>query len=162
MTKKKIRFNAVDVVIILVILGLIAGALYLFVWRNRGTGASSAQETCRIEYVVEIKKVEEQYANAVTVGQPVEDAVWRNAVGTVVGVEVTDYAETLFDDETKTEKTAYLDGYVNLKITVEADAAETDAHFTVNGTVVCVGKLYSLRFPSFYGNGYCIMLTRGQ
>ncbi len=162
MTKKKVRFNAVDVVIILLVLALIAAGLYLFVLRDRGTDAVTGSETSRIEYVVEIKKVEEQYAGAVTAGQSVEDAVWRHMIGTVVGVEVTDYAESLFDNETNTEKTAYLDGYVNMKITIEADAVETDAHFTVNGTVICVGELYSFRFPEFYGNGYCIMLTKGQ
>ena len=161
MNKRKIRFNAIDVLLILVLLAIVAAVLYIFVLSDRG-GDTLTAATHPIEYVIEVSEVEEQYVSLIKEGQPVEDAVWRKQIGTVAGVEAAPYEKVLFDYKNNEETTASRDGYVTLKITVAADAEETDRAFLVNGDAIRVGLKYSVRLPDFYGEGFCTKLTKVQ
>lgn len=161
MNNKKIRFNATDFILVLLLAVVAAVVLYIFVLSDRGTNSLDTT-THPIEYVIEVQKVEEQYLSLIKEGQPVEDAVWRKQIGSVIGVEATPYEKVLFDYKSNNETTASRDGYVNLKVTIAADAVETDRAFLVNGDTIRVGVQYSIRMPDFYGTGYCIKLSRAQ
>ena len=89
MSKRKIRINAMDFVILAVIAAAAALLLYVFVWSD--AGESAQPETIELTYVVEIVGMDEQFENAVQDGDRVEDAVKRGLLGTVSGTpEVRD------------------------------------------------------------------------
>ena len=56
------------------------------------------------------------------------------------------------------EKVAGAADRITIRITVEAQAVETDRAFTVDGCEIRVGEQYSLMLPDFYAVGYCIEL----
>lgn len=154
MSKRKLRFNAVDALIILVIAAVVFVLLYVFVFSGRGTQAAEVNYTT-IQYVVEIQNIDEQLEDIVKKGQLVEDAVERKKLGTVSGTQPVPFEKITFDYENGRETTSVVDGKITLKITIEAQAIETDRAFTVDGCEIRVGQQYSLILPDLYGYGYC-------
>ena len=91
-------------------------------------------------------------------GQLVEDAVERKKIGTVSGIQAVPFEKITFDYVNGRETTSSVEGKVTLKITIEAQAVETDRAFTVDGCEIRVGQQYSLILPDLYGYGYCTEL----
>ena len=159
MNKRKIRFNAVDVLIILLVLAAAFALVYIFVLSGRGKDQSEAQ-TVKIRYVVMIQNLDERFADSVKRGQDVEDAITRKHIGTVVGVDVKDFQKITFDYDNVREGASTAEGRITMWITIEADAAESDRAFTVDDCPIRVGKQFSLMLPDLYGVGYCIDLRK--
>lgn len=158
MNKRKIRFNAVDVLIILVIAAVIFLLLYVFVFG--GKKSDPVDSTIRnISYVVEINNLDSNMSDAVKTGQAVQDAVERKNIGSVSGVQCTPYRKITFDYENGKETVAEAENKVTLRITIDAEAIETDRAFKVDGCEIRVGEQYSLMFPDMYCVGYCIELS---
>lgn len=155
MSKRKLRFNAIDALIILVIAAAVFVLLYVFVFSGRGTQNAAEVNYTTINYVVEIQNLDEHLAEAVKKGQPVEDAVERKKIGTVSGVQPVKYEKITFDSQNGVEIAAAVGGKITLKITIEAQAVESDRAFTVDGCEIRVGQQYSLILPDLYGFGYC-------
>lgn len=161
MNKRKIRFNFIDLLLLLVIAAAVFVLLYVFVLSDRSAPAD-VDSTVSVEYVVEIANIDERFADAVKRGQPVEDAIKRRIIGKVVGAEAKDYEKIVFDYDTGEEVLAASEGRITLYVTVEADVTETDSAFTANGVAIRVGEQYSLIFPDLYGVGFCTSLKKTQ
>jgi len=158
MSKRKLRFNAIDALIILVIAAAVFVLLYVFVFSGRGTQTAAEVTTITIRYVVELQNMDEHLQDAVKKGQLVEDAVERKKIGTVSGIQAVPFEKITFDYVNGRETTSSVEGKVTLKITIEAQAVETDRAFTVDGCEIRVGQQYSLILPDLYGYGYCTEL----
>ena len=158
MSKRKLRFNAIDALIILVIAAAVFVLLYVFVFSGRGTQTAAEVTTTTIRYVVELQNMDEHLQDAVKKGQLVEDAVERKKIGTVSGIQAVPFEKITFDYVNGRETTSSVEGKVTLKITIEAQAVETDRVFTVDGCEIRVGQQYSLILPDLYGYGYCTEL----
>jgi len=158
MSKRKLRFNAIDALIILVIAAAVFVLLYVFVFSGRGTQTAAEVTTTTIHYVVELQNMDEHLQDAVKKGQLVEDAVERKKIGTVSGIQAVPFEKITFDYVNGRETTSSVEGKVTLKITIEAQAVETDRAFTVDGCEIRVGQQYSLILPDLYGYGYCTEL----
>ncbi|MBE6710888.1 MAG: DUF4330 domain-containing protein [Clostridia bacterium] len=158
MSKRKLRFNAIDALIILVIAAAVFVLLYVFVFSGRGTQTAAEVTTTTIRYVVELQNMDEHLQDAVKKGQLVEDAVERKKIGTVSGIQAVPFEKITFDYVNGRETTSSVEGKVTLKITIEAQAVETDRAFTVDGCEIRVGQQYSLILPDLYGYGYCTEL----
>lgn len=161
MNKRKIRFNAVDVLIILVLAAAIFLLLYVFVFSGNKTETVDSA-TRNIRYVVEINNLDSNMSEAVKAGQAVQDAVERKNIGTVSGVQYLPYRKITFDYENGKETVSEAENKVTLRITIDAEALETDRAFTVDGREIRVGEQYSLMLPDMYCVGYCIELTDSQ
>jgi len=155
MSKRKLRFNAIDALIILVIAAAAFVLLYVFVFSGRGTQSAAEVTTTTIRYVVELQNMDEHLQDAVKKGQAAEDAVERKKIGTVSGIQAVPFEKITFDYVNGKETTSMVEGKVTLKITIEAQAVETDRAFTVDGCEIRVGQQYSLMLPDLYGYGYC-------
>lgn len=161
MKKRKIRINAMDVVILMVILAAAALLLYVFVWSDESESTQS-QKT-EITYVVEIVGVEEQFAHMIRDGQVVEDAVKRGKIGTVKGTpEVRDTLKAEYSNEADMEVYSRVPGRSNLYITITAEADVYPQGYMVNGEYVYVGAALSLMFPDLKCDGYCIRLDAAE
>lgn len=159
MNKRKIRFNFIDLLILLVAAAAVFVLLYVFVLSDRAS-STDTQELAVVQYVVEIQNVDERFSETVRKGQPVEDAIRRKPVGTVVGMEAKPFEKITFDYLTREEVTAAADGRITLYVTIETPVVETDSAFLSNGVAIRVGEQYSLIFPDLYGVGYCTSLKK--
>lgn len=160
MSKRKLRFNAIDALIILVIAAAVFVLLYVFVFSGRGNQTAAEVNYTTIQYVVELQDIDERLESVVKEGQAVEDAVERKKIGKVCGVQSEPYNKVIFNYNTGEEAKASVEGRITLKITIEAQAVETDRAFTVDGCEIRVGQQYSLILPGLYGYGYCTNLLK--
>ena len=160
MNKRKLRFNGVDVLLILLAAAAAFVLLYVFVLSDRGSDVQSAGDTVKIQYVVQLQNLDSRFAESVRRGQHVEDAITRKSIGTVVGVEVKDFEKITFDYDTGREIVSRADDRITLLVTIEADVTETDRAFLADGCDIRVGKQFSLILPELYGVGFCIRLDK--
>ena len=158
MNKRKLRFNLIDAIKIIIIIAILLVLGKVFLGNNDDN--SAVTETTRIQYVIEIQDVDERFENSVTIGDVVQDAIQRKNIGTVVGVQAIPYEVITFDYTEGKEKVSVVDGKLTMYITIEAEAIETDSAFTVDGQVIRVGQKYSIITPNMYGVGFCIKLTK--
>ena len=154
MNGRKVKFNAIDAVIILILAAVVGVLLYSFVFSEKE--AETPDVTTRtIQYVVEAQNLDEHFDQLVENGQPVQDAVGRKSIGKVVGVQAVPFEKITFSYDTGRETVSEAEGRINLRITIEAEVTETDRAFTVDGCEIRVGQQYSLILPEIYAVGFC-------
>ena len=155
MSNRKLRFNAVDAIIIFLAAAVLFVLLYVFVFDNAdGTISENPRKT--IQYTILVQNIDENYHDIIKENQPVTDAILKKDIGYVKGVQVSQMYQTGFNNDTLKEVYSLVDGRINLKITVEAEAEITPQKFSVDGCTIRVGNQYSLMLPDIYCVGYCI------
>lgn len=154
MTGRKVRFNAIDAIIILIFAAAIGLLLYIFVFSNDEPQTAEGVERT-IQYVVEIQNINDDFDSAAAIRQPVQDGVTRKNIGTVVGVLPIPFEKMTFNYEKEQLEVSTVEGKITLKVTIEAQVLETDRAYSVNGYEIRVGEQFSLMMPGFYGIGYC-------
>jgi len=134
---KKGKFNWVDGLVILLVVLLIAGAVYKF----RGNSVTnSAVPMEQVSYTVGISGVRSGMVDAIREGDTVFDGDSGNAVGTITKVEVSECRTTMAKDDGTVVWVPKEDRY-DVVITVEAWA-------TVNGDTCMVNRIYQLNVGS--------------
>ena len=92
---RKLRFNAIDVLILLLIAAVIYVVLNVFVLNSDGSQNSSVNYKT-IQEGVEVGNLDERFAQSVMAGQSVQDAIEKKVIGTVVGVQSEPYKKNNF------------------------------------------------------------------
>ncbi len=155
MNRRKLRFNAVDAILLVIIAAVVFAVLYIFVFSgNRNQSSDSYYKN--IQYTILVQNLDEHYDEMIKIGQPVTDGVEKKSIGTIAGIQETPMVKTNFDYIEGKEVDVDVEGKINVRITIEARASETDRAFTVDGCEIRVGEQYSLMLPSIYCVGYCI------
>lgn len=155
--RKKVRFNLIDALIIILILAVIAGAAYLLISvlrQPRGINNSG-----QIEFDVRISNVDESCLSLIKNGDTVKDSVTGAVIGTIVDVktEKAQYYGTVAVEEDgiiTVPTTDYTDKYdVYVKITANAEKDDRGIH-TVAGTRIVIGSTVYFKVPSFTSISY--------
>ncbi|MBQ8369672.1 MAG: DUF4330 family protein [Clostridia bacterium] len=154
MTGRKVKFNAIDAVILIILAAVVGVLLYIFVFSAKETTTPDVT-TRTIQYVIEAQNLDDHFDQLIENGQPVQDAVGRKSIGKVVGVQAVPFEKITFNYETGKETVSAAEGRISLRITIEAEVTETDRAFTVDGCEIRVGQQYSLILPEMYAVGYC-------
>ena len=162
MSKAKIRFNLMDALILLVALAVIALLLYVFVFSETSSVQSAAAEQYELTYVVEVTGIEEEFAEMIAVGDTAIDSSKKMHIGTVTAVEVQPYTHMGTNLHEGTLVLNPVDDYVNLYITIRADATLEGISYTISGYDIYVGKGVNLAFSDIVCSGYCISLDAVQ
>ncbi len=159
---KQRKFNFVDFLLIVLVLAIIAGAVYLFSPGSFINKLGSAKQGT-LSYTVEIQGVDGEYLNKIKENDVVVDSVSKNTLGTVAAVDyntkqtVLEYAEQA-DGSYVGVLSEYPDQYtVLVTVTAPAEYVAGDGYF-VNNCRIAVGEGLALRFPDFAAEGYCISL----
>lgn len=165
MNERKVRFNFVDVLILL-LLGLAAALLLLVIIPKLTGNKADSEKRTVIHYTVEIQNIDTEIADTIRNSlEQTEDAVVMDGIdqqsflGTVESVEEAVYEKIVFDYENDLERRSVVPDKSCLRVTITAEAVETANSFVVSGHVIRVGEQYSLILPNFYGYGYCISMN---
>lgn len=157
--KDRRKFNFIDLLIILAIALLASIVINLFlpnsVFRN------SKRTEKEIQYTVEFLCVDEAFTDMINENDLVIDAVSKYSVGTVMVVDRnTQYTELKYDNENKVGKLATYDNKYNVLVTISVVAEYNEGEgYSVGGRRIAVGEKFSLRFPNYASEGYCINLS---
>lgn len=128
--KRKGKFNIIDAVVIVVILVLIAGAVYKFRGLDK-TSKTSSMET--VTYEMTIESLRSYAFDNLQVGDTVFDYTSGNAIGTIVNVEWVDAVDPFYTLDGKTID-AKVENRYDAIVTVEAQASESDGVYFVDRT----------------------------
>lgn len=165
MNNRKLRFNFIDLIILLVIGAVVAVLLYVFVFSDKSNAQVNETEYTKITYEIEVLGIDSKIAESVAgkyAGVPVTEVVQRRAIGNVVEISLHEYNLPGYNNEIGAENYSTVSNKNNLVVTIEAQAIESDRAFTVDGYEIRVGQLISFFTPEFQGYGYCITLTDGK
>ena len=158
MKERKLRFNFIDVIIILLIAAIVFALLYIFVFSEKKDVVEDTKETT-ITYVIQGTKIDERFDGIVKAGDYVENSVNHKALGTVVGVQSEPYQVISFNSEEDKEVVAQVEGKISVNLTIESKAEESDKAFSIDGCDIRVGQKYSLALPGMNLSGYCIAIS---
>lgn len=150
--KKRGTFNAIDALIILLIIGVVV----IFIV-SRVSLAEEPGEKTKFEYTVTIRCVDKDFVNRISTGERVYDSSSKNFLGTVSSVQ-NDIPYTFYEyDEAEGAivSRTYPDKY-NVNITISSKAQFVDGvGYSVGGCRVAVGQELALRFPGYVAKAYC-------
>lgn len=134
---KKHKFNWVDLLVVLLVVLLIAGAVYKFRGNNVTSGTVPMDP---VTYTVQISNTRKGLADAIQPGDTIYDGDSGNAVGTVASVNVQD-ARKLMTKDDGTVVWALLEDRYDVTITIEAQAV-------ISGNTCMVNRIYQLNVGS--------------
>lgn len=161
----KIKLNLFDICLIGVVL-LAAAVLVWFKFfsgpapADPATGLPANMQTVR--YVVELEQLHEQTAGMVAQGDQLYERTKREAMGTVLDVQVNE-ATTLTKNELEgTFQFADVPERYNVVMTVEGKCTVTDGAIVLDsGLEVRAGTSVRVLGPGYYGAGYILSVERG-
>lgn len=152
--KRSWRFTALDLIILIVLLAVIALAVWFF---GPFGGADAGDNTqVNIEYTVEIKGMEEAYLDNIRVGETVIDSVTKKSIGTITAVETMPFIDYILNTEDGVLLEKEYPGQYTLLVTVSSPAAQNERGYHIDGYRVAIGALHYIQLPNFVGSGYCI------
>ncbi len=159
-TKQKHRFNAVDALIILLILAVIAAGIFVFSKKVRSQKAGSFD----IEYVIELRTVRDELADNITVGTKIIDSAKKYQLGEVIAVNVTP-AKFTGTDLINGELVYYdYPEHSDVSLTVKTTARlDSEGMYIVDsGYRLSVGTSIYVRTPDYVGTGYCTKFKKTE
>lgn len=159
-TKPKHRFNAVDALIIVLILAVIAAGAFIFTRSVRNNNSGSFD----IEYVIELRTVRDELANNIQIGTKVVDSAKKYQLGEVIAVSVSP-AKFTGTDLINGELVYYdYPEHSDVSLTVKTTATlDSDGMYIVdNGYRLSVGTTIYVRTPDYVGTGYCTKFKKTE
>lgn len=154
MSEKKAKFTVIDVIIILIVLAVIAvGAVKLLPSMLSGT------EKEKIDFTVLIQSQDQDFADAITVGDNVTISLTEKDGGIVKDVAIEPAKTIAYNsiDGEYLEET--IDGKYDVYIDIEADTNVSDLAIKAGGTAVKVGAEIPVRGKGYASTGYVIMIN---
>ena len=150
-----LRFNIIDVLLILIILFAGSVAAYMFTSDN---DAVVSDNTVEITYKIFVKEMDEDFRHLVSLNDKVVDSVGLFQIGEVVDLS---YSNSVFVDTNSLGEFVYSDypEKLDMVITVKARATVSEGAYMIGGYAISVGTKVSFRVPDFTGTGYCSELT---
>ena len=159
MRKRKMKFNIMDVLILLAVAAVAAVLLYVFVLsENTPVDSLGGAPTTKITYVVELTGIDDALSDNISVGETLIDAAKKMNIGTIVAVETQPYVYLGKNLTDGTMELTTVDNKSTIYVTVEADATLTGIAYSISGYDIYVGEKVYLSLPDFTGTGYCISL----
>lgn len=86
--KSTYRFNFVDVLLILLVVGVIGGVYYFISGKNSTNAGFGNAAKQKVEYVIEIKTLDKDFVDKINVGDKVYETVKHGFIGTVKDIEI--------------------------------------------------------------------------
>lgn len=156
--RTKSRFNFADVVVLLIIVAMLGLFAYLII---SSYGQDLFETKHDVVYTVKLNEVRREFADNIRKGDKMVETGTLSEIGTVAGVDTTPCIFTATDSNGNTV-TSDNPLYMDIVITVKAQATLPDGIYTVNGFRLTAGKDVSFRVPDFTGSGVCTGIEEAE
>ncbi len=151
MSEKKVKFTVADAVIILIILAAAAfGAVKLL------PSVMSGTEKELTTFTVMAQNKEEDFGNAVTIGDNVTISLTEKDGGVVRAVRTEPASQSAFNSVDGTYSQRIIPGKYDVYVTIEAETEVDDLGIRAGGTVLKVGAEAPVRGKGYASMGYII------
>ncbi len=157
MENKKIKFNGMDLFIIIVAVAVVAAGAY-FLCARGGSTAVVTQENVLVRTTVELDMQNKEFAELVKVGEKAVIGEKEKMMTVVESVEIVPATDKGYDIiEGRVLRAEVPDKY-DVKITLVGDGTENDRDIMINGNSLKVGQKVVVSSRDFAGEGYIIGL----
>ncbi len=157
MSKIKVKFNGMDLFIILVVLAVIAAAAVLLLGGSGG-GAVSASKNVNVTATVELTTKDASFAELIKEGDIVLMGEKDKMEAVVSAVEVVPAKSTGYDILEGGVIRAEIPGEYDVRVSMTALGADTEKAIEINGVAIRVGQNMVLGSKNWAGEGYVIGL----
>lgn len=157
MEKKKIKFNGMDLFIILVVVAVALAGAYLLFGREGGGSVASSQNVL-VRTVIELDVENKEFADLIKVGDTVAIGEKDKMMTTVESVEAIPAAANGYDIVSGRVIMAEIPDKYDVQITLVGDGTETDKDVQISGTAIRVGQKNVVSSKNFAGEGYVVGL----
>lgn len=158
-TVKKKKLNAVDIVIILLVLAIGVGGFFVLRSRNEIVNSGGMKT---ITYTVEGQNVVENAANMPKIGDEVYNSSTSEFLGTLTDVKVEPQKRIAYNNTKGVYEKYDVPGLFTVYVTISGDGFDTEKDITVNGTVTKVGKELSVKGKGYAFMGYIVGVNLGE
>lgn len=148
MKKRKFRFNAIDAIIILIVLAAVA--VFGYVFMSDEPVEEEPEETVKIQYVLQTTETRERFVNNISESDIIYELGSEKILGTVVSVTDEPSYFTGTDGDSAMQVISEIEGRRNMFITVEAEAQLTKNGYSIDGNVITVGGGAEIVTPNMY------------
>ena len=161
-TQKKHKFNAIDAAVIILIVAVIGAAAFFFLSDKESEGPVA--QTVKIEYVVELRSIRDEFADNFNIGDGVTDGVALYRIGQIVAVDVFDSVYTGTNLVTGESVSSDYPEHSDVQLTISADATvdSLGGYVLGGGYDLSVGTLVYVRTPNYIGYGYCTQIRQNE
>ena len=159
--EQRSRFNFIDILIILIILGVVGAAIYLIATE---TAQDRLAENANIEFTVRISSVDAEYLSLIAEEQTVKDSETNAVIGTIRSVRTENaryYGKTAIPTENGyTVTTSEYEDKYDVYVTISAYAKEDERGiYYVGDTRILVGSPVYFQVPSYSSVSYIVEFT---
>ena len=158
MEKKKIRFNVIDIAIVIVAILLVTAFAYY-----AGGNLSSGGKVETIRYTVAVEGFTEEFVDLVKVGDNVRNIDRACEAGTVVAVsEATPHISYNENQDEGSFVAVEVPGKYRFEVVVESPYTNTGSGYYIDQVEIRTGKKISLKTPGFAFNGVIMGIERSD
>lgn len=143
------KFNIIDALIILGLIGGIAGAVWFF------TNAADTEDGY-VEFVVELRQAMPHFMEQIDVGGEIRDSIRNYLLGRVVDMRYQPAVTMTFDNETSTFSNTVVPDRYDVYITIRGRGSWNDSQILTEGQPVRVGMDKFLRGRGFAAIGVVV------
>lgn len=156
---KKIRFNGMDLFIIIVLVAVIAAGAFILGGREKTVTSADGSEGTEIAFAVELTSREKDYTELIKVGDTVLVGEKDKKESVVTDVEVVPAKTTGYDILNGQVLRSELPGEYDVKVYLTGKGNQTDSAIKLGGaTELRVGQGVALSSKKWTGYGYVIGL----
>lgn len=148
---KKARFTVIDVLILLVVLAVVIVGAVKVVPMLKNSGKSQ-----KVTFTVMVQNKDEDFGNAITVGDNVTISLTEKDGGVVKDVRTEPAVKQAFNSIDGTYSNEIAPGKYDVYVTIEADTDVNDLGIKAGGTAVKVGAEIPVRGKGYASTGYVI------
>lgn len=158
MEKKKLRFNVIDIFIIIIAILLVTAFTYYATGRLSSGGSEAT-----IRYTVAVENISEEFINLVNIGDNVRNVDRACEAGTVVAVsEATPHISYNENTEEGAFVAAEVPDKYRFEVVVESPYTNTGLGYYIDQVEIRTGKKISLKTPGFAFSGVIMNIERSD
>lgn len=151
---KKVKFNGMDLFIVIVAVVIVAAGAYLLFGADGGSSGVPTSRNVDVSAVVELTAKDAEFAEIIKNGDAVLVGEKTRMATTVSGVEVVPAMDTGYDAINGRVLRSEIPEKVDIRVTLSALGAETDRAIEIDGTAIKVGQKVVISSKNWAGEGY--------
>ncbi|MBR5314272.1 MAG: DUF4330 family protein [Clostridia bacterium] len=158
--KGKYSFNAIDVLLLIVIVLSIAAIVFLFFYDGGKEDVEVSDNTFEIVYTVKQEQIPGILRGKVNMGNSMFTLDGQKPLGKVIDFSYTNSEVKYFNPTDKVMASAVVEDKIDLIVKINATATKVAENiFEVNGQLISVGQTLEVGFPYYTGTVVCTAVS---
>lgn len=153
---KKVKFNGMDLFIIIVLVLVIAAGAFLLFGSNGTVVKNASENKTEVTFMVELTARDEEFTKLIEIGDVVLVGEKEKAEAVVTDIDISTAASTGYDILGGRVLQSELPGEYDVKVTLKGEGVETEEYIKHGMTELRVGQGVALSNKKWTGYGFIL------